>query len=907
MNSIPSNSLYDTAPLADALQSGAPVLTPNSRLALHIRESWGRAQAASGLHCWETPLVLSLEQWWQHCHEQVTLAGEALPAVASPQQELVLWQNIISAHPDSGGLLRPRGAAQLARDAWHNLRLWELDWHSEPLVSRFKYDQDAGLFREWALEFERTLEQRGLATLPALAPLLAGRHQVPEILLAEFNELPPLYERLLQEQGTVRHVHRQHPVGDRQLLACDTDRQELLRAGQWLAERLEEDPGCTVGVLVPDLERRRETVLQQLGEGMGHATGSDFGYRDLPLNISIGVPLLSCGPVRAALQLLALPMEDTPVATLVELLHSRYRNNGEFALEQELVQRLYRRGRAEVSASLLRRECSRIDTDDAEGLALGRQLLDIANRRELRRKHAPSTWARQFRHCLDTLGWPGFGPGSESGPKSNPGPNPQPAKPSLDSVEYRQVEHFHRTLEQLGELDPVCGPLDYRAALQLLRQSCMDSVFPPRTGDHRVQVLGLLEARGLTFSHLWICGMSNAQWPPSASSNPFIPGAVQAEHHLPHANAERELDYARTLLQNICDSGANIVASYVRQMEDIPLQPSPLLEDFRQVEMPGDTPLWPQVWSAALNDAQLEELPDDEAPPVDRAESETLGGGSGVLTDQSLCPFRAFARHRLGAKPLDGLETALSAAERGSILHDALFQLWQGIGDSAQLGQLDGDSQRERVQRAVAEAVSRYRERHPQARMQALLDLESSRLETLLSAWLDIERQRPGFEVLGLEQEQVVEVNGLSLRLYLDRVDRLADGCVLLMDYKSGSNETSHWMSERPSQPQLPLYALALEEQGENVAAIAFAQINGRDLAFKGIGGREEVSGISADINKKAAVYWDGPMEGWEQLKGRWREDLERLAGAFLGGGAEVDPVDGACDYCGLEALCRIQ
>jgi CRISPR/Cas system-associated exonuclease Cas4 (RecB family) len=33
---------------------------------------------------------------------------------------------------------------------------------------------------------------------------------------------------------------------------------------------------------------------------------------------------------------------------------------------------------------------------------------------------------------------------------------------------------------------------------------------------------------------------------------------------------------------------------------------------------------------------------------------------------------------------------------------------------------------------------------------------------------------------------------------------------------------------------------------------------------------------------------------------------LERLAGAFARGEAPVDPKPGACDYCHLSALCRI-
>ena len=60
-----------------------------------------------------------------------------------------------------------------------------------------------------------------------------------------------------------------------------------------------------------------------------------------------------------------------------------------------------------------------------------------------------------------------------------------------------------------------------------------------------------------------------------------------------------------------------------------------------------------------------------EAPPVAEQELEQLRGGSALIEDQSQCPFRAFARRRLGAQTLDEPVVGLSSADRGSILHDA--------------------------------------------------------------------------------------------------------------------------------------------------------------------------------------------------------------------------------------------
>ena len=50
---------------------------------------------------------------------------------------------------------------------------------------------------------------------------------------------------------------------------------------------------------------------------------------------------------------------------------------------------------------------------------------------------------------------------------------------------------------------------------------------------------------------------------------------------------------------------------------------------------------------------------------------------------------------------------------------------------------------------------------------------------------------------------------------------------------------------------------------------------------------------------RRAALSWEAQLEAW-------RTELARLARGFAAGEASVDPKRGACDYCDLQALCRI-
>ena len=46
----------------------------------------------------------------------------------------------------------------------------------------------------------------------------------------------------------------------------------------------------------------------------------------------------------------------------------------------------------------------------------------------------------------------------------------------------------------------------------------------------------------------------------------------------------------------------------------------------------------------------------------------------------------------------------------------------------------------------------------------------------------------------------------------------------------------------------------------------------------------------------------------WDEQRAEWRAELERLAGEFAAGNAEVDPKRPAhtCRLCDLQPLCRI-
>ena len=154
------------------------------------------------------------------------------------------------------------------------------------------------------------------------------------------------------------------------------------------------------------------------------------------------------------------------------------------------------------------------------------------------------------------------------------------------------------------------------------------------------------------------------------------------------------------------------------------------------------------------------------------------------------------------------------------------------------------------------------------------------------------------------EVERKVEIDGLELKLRLDRMDKLNDGKFLVIDYKSGVVDTKAW-EPRASDVQLPLYAtFALDRQEEPLGGLVFAQVRAGDRKFAGsLWTPKEtlfpwVNGAKALGKQKLSL---------EKLR-IWRDAIESLVEEFLEGRAEVDPIDPreTCERCGLQPLCRI-
>jgi ATP-dependent helicase/DNAse subunit B len=178
-----------------------------------------------------------------------------------------------------------------------------------------------------------------------------------------------------------------------------------------------------------------------------------------------------------------------------------------------------------------------------------------------------------------------------------------------------------------------------------------------------------------------------------------------------------------------------------------------------------------------------------------------------------------------------------------------------------------------------------------------LLRREAARAERLIGQMIDWELTREAFEIQSLEASQQLTIAGVRLPLRLDRVDRLDDGRLVVIDYKSGAAQKFDGYADRPPKPQLPAYALAA---GDQVAAVVAVHLSRDSVKLRGLADRPQ------RLRGRGIEALPGGEIGWPLLLQLWRERLERLMREFLDGYAAVQPQPGACEYCHLQMLCRV-
>jgi len=346
-----------------------------------------------------------------------------------------------------------------------------------------------------------------------------------------------------------------------------------------------------------------------------------------------------------------------------------------------------------------------------------------------------------------------------------------------------------------------------------------------------LHIYGPLESRLMQADRVIIGGLIEGVWPPAPRMDPWLSRPMR--HELGLDLPERRIglsahDFAQLL------GGDEVILSHSAKAGGAPAVASRFLHRLEAVAGAA-------AWNAATTKGEhyvrfAEQLdrpekvtpigqPEPRPPRATRPQRLSVTAIEDWLRD----PYTIYAKHILRLEALDPVDMPLSAADRGSAIHDAIGEFTKQF--AAKLPDQAAEMLRQIGTRHFAPLMER-----PEAR--ALWWPRFQRIATWFAEWESARREH----IDGIEAEIMGEItipldNDRSFRLIAraDRIERRHDGSYAILDYKTGQPPTGKQVRMGLS-PQLTLEAAILREGGfpnipggGSVSGLVYVRLSGNN------------------------------------------------------------------------------
>jgi ATP-dependent helicase/nuclease subunit B len=349
--------------------------------------------------------------------------------------------------------------------------------------------------------------------------------------------------------------------------------------------------------------------------------------------------------------------------------------------------------------------------------------------------------------------------------------------------------------------------------------------------DAKLHIFGQLEARLTESDRIILGGLVEGVWPPAPRIDPWLSRPMR--HELGLDLPERRIglsahDFAQLLghdevilTHSSKVGGAPAVASrFLHRLEAVAGE-----ERWNEAKDAGDT--YVRYANAIDQPASVEPIKQPAPKPPRATRPTTLSVTA--IEDWLRDPYTIYARHILKLQALDPVDMPLSAADRGSAIHESLGEFTKQYATALPADVVG-------MLRTIGEKHFAPLMERPEAR--ALWWPRFGRIARWFAEW---EAARRG-EIASIAAETRGEIKipldnerSFTLTARADRIERRSDGSYAVLDYKTGQPPTGKQVRMGLS-PQLTLEAAILREggfvefgAGSSVAELAYVRLSGNN------------------------------------------------------------------------------
>lgn len=889
------------------------IITGSQRQARFLHEQFSNAQLAAGQDVWNSLKIMPWQAFVNYCWELALENHSELPSRLSQSQSQYLWQQMVANSEVAASLLNSRQTQKLSQDAWRICQQWQIE-----TLDYLPGDNDQVAFESWFDQYRQRLDDNGWIDTYQQANELCKHisafiELLPNTLITYgFQQKTPqqtlFFEALADSKQVSDWPLEQSPdSSSHQLYAIAEPEQELLAAVRWAKQKLSDNADQQLAIVVPELEKwrsyierliQREFYLSSFIEGQ-EATQNLHDF-------SIDEPLAQQPIVAIILDFLTLTHGSIHKAQLQHLLLSPYLYRDEEhhwqASQFELIIRQSNKEFYSIEDlfKLSRRQKTTLDWLDVvyrwnEGGLPDESEIEMSQREDKKtvgkklqqNSDDYQSSIKKLLNLLSSLHWTGYN--------------------TLSSREYQVQKTLLDTIKSSSSLQKVTPKkINLANSVKLLKQYIEQQNFHQQKPKAPLQIIGILEAIGLTFDAAWLVGATDQVLPQKATPNPFLSKTLHQKHDLPGSSHRRELEYAKSLLASL-SCNPEWVISYAEYNGEQEQMMSPLLKSVFESNQKafsiekydlGNTLAdeiiqWPlRHYLEFYNDVRGHSF----------SENFDIRGGTGLLRMQATSPFDAYLRYRLKLEPFEQDSLGISYMDRGNLFHKAMQLIWSKLSTQHALLELTPESEEILIDKTLNFVLSEAARHIYLLNNNQFFSVELNRLKALVIEALNLDKQRQPFNVIGTEVSRTIELAGLTFSLVIDRIDQLEDGRLLIIDYKTGQPKLASLFKDPIAEPQLLLYAISehglsvdVEKDAgleRSVAGIVFMQAHLKASKYIGITDDDGMlDGVKALRDIKDNPYADSFGEAIAE----WRKMLDDIARSFKNGEATLTEHSG--DY----------
>jgi probable DNA repair protein len=834
------------------LQEQVPIIVADALAARQWEIHLARDELRRSARAWFTPQVIAYRQWAERLWQGSASDGR-LPLKSS--QSSALWRRVIAESTEGDGLIDTLGPARWAGEAWHLLWNWRID----PAELKAASEQsDFRAFLGWCRTYAEQLRRASWIDQAQIDAALGECRIEPDdhIVLADLEDLSPARRALFsscERRGTTLERWTAPRVARRaERVKLADSAAELLAAAGWARQCLDGAPDSRIALVISGLGQGAFEVERILSNTLDPRRGEaepvpeprftlqQRGLQNDPLigAALTGLELLSVQGTFASLsRWLRSPFYqglEPAQASSAALLEIRLR--GDVRAQLGFLEAYREAG----LAGTLQRAVPRL----ADALQRALDALGAA-----RQTCTASRWTVLWQDALRHLGWPGR------------------------DADHRTLRAWESALADFAQLTPILGNMSAARALRELRAVVSQTQLAAPWPTAGVYVFEHLDDVGPGYDCAWVTGFTDAHWPQYARSNPLLPRRLQVEHAMPWCSPHDALRRSERSLQSLARRVPELVISWPGREHDHEAQPSPLIQSFPEASADA-------ILAAAGGPAQhgrprpartrAKQVIADPPPALEGAR---IPGGAGALNAQSRCPLRALCEYRLGARELEVVSPGLAPRLQGVATHRALELLLADLPSQAELRAVTAERVAECANRALSEQFGAAG-----SALQVVFTLEHERLCELVGAFLDKEARRSAFRVEAVERRRTLALGAWTIDVRIDRIDRLANGALAVIDYKTGRRAgAGDWFTERLRDTQIPLYA---QQAGESVGAAVIVSLRTAGTRYSGLW-----SSADAFPDRSHRLPDD---RSWLRQLDVWRVQIRQLADQLAAGDSRV-------------------